>query len=262
MKNKKLVITLLCIFSILTIILISFMICVITGKIKLDKFMFLNSKVSNKLILDKTYDNNFNNIKVKADSADVYFKRNNSDIIRVVVYGDKDNLSVDAKDDGLSIDFKNKKCTFLCLNVVKSKIEIYLPENYENNLLVDNSYGDVWIDRFKNSNMEINEDCGDVEILSGSKITVDNKYGDIEIGEVNQSLNINASCGDIEIDNVILKQNSSINNNYGDISIDKTNEIYIDAKTSLGDLEIENNFHAADIILKIRNSCGDIEVDN
>lgn len=262
MKNKKLVITLLCICSIITIILISFMICVITGKIKLDKFIFLNSKVSNKLILDKTYDNNFNHIKLKTDSADVYFKHNNSDTVRIVVYGDKDNLSVDIKDNELSIDFKNKKCTFLCFNVVRSKIEIYLPESYENNLLINNSYGDVWIDSFKNSNIEIYEDCGDVEILSGGKIIVDNKYGDIEIGEVNQSLNINADCGDIEIDSVSLMQDSSINNNYGDIKINKTNEIYIDAKTSLGDIEIENNFRKSDIILKIRNSCGDIEVDN
>ena len=48
----------------------------------------------------------------------------------------------------------------------------------------------------------------------------------------------------------------------GDISVGKTNDILIDAKTSLGEVNIRNNNYKSDITLSIDNSCGDITVKN
>lgn len=41
-----------------------------------------------------------------------------------------------------------------------------------------------------------------------------------------------------------------------------TNDIYIDAKTDLGDVDVNHNNRMSGITLKIKNNCGDIEVDN
>jgi len=48
----------------------------------------------------------------------------------------------------------------------------------------------------------------------------------------------------------------------GDVSIGRTNDILIDAKTSLGEVDVRNNDYKSEITLKIDNSCGDITVKN
>ena len=80
--------------------------------------------------------------------------------------------------------------------------------------------------------------------------------------DVNNYLNLTNDSGDIKINNVNLNKNSIIKDEYGDIEINNTNQIYIDAKTDLGDTKINNNFHKSDITLKIENECGDITVNN
>ena len=75
-------------------------------------------------------------------------------------------------------------------------------------------------------------------------------------------MQIKEDCGDVKIDSLNLKENSSIHNSYGDIKIGSTNEIYINAKTSLGDTKINNNYQKSYVTLTIDNSCGDIRVNN
>ena len=123
----------------------------------------------------------------------------------------------------------------------KSRVEVYLPETYNKKIMVKNNYGDIKIDNFKEATMEIEEDCGEVSVVSGKNIVVKNNYGDIKIGEA-KFANIKESCGNIDIG--------------------KTNQIYIDAKTDLGQVEIGRNWRTAQTILTIKNNCGDIEVEN
>ncbi|MDE5630205.1 MAG: DUF4097 family beta strand repeat-containing protein, partial [Bacilli bacterium] len=71
-----------------------------------------------------------------------------------------------------------------------------------------------------------------------------------------------ADCGDISIKELTIDKNSEIENSMGDVSIGQTNDILIDAKTSLGEVNIRNNNYKSDITLSIDNSCGDITVKN
>lgn len=295
MKNKGLIITLITIFSIIVIALIIFMIGLINGNIKIPSFNF-SYKVSNELAMNELYDNTFELIKIDTSASDVTFKLSNDETIRVVIYGNKDKLDVKTNNNQLHINFKENDCVGFCFNRTISKIEIYLPISYNKKIIVNNNYGDISIESFINSDIEINEGSGDVSILGGNKIKVNNDYGDIKIGEakdidikeaagdviienvdnvnvennygdvsiknVRNYLNINSDCGDIEIDNLVLNKDSIISNNYGDVEIKNTNNIYIDAETDLGDIDINNNYHKSDITLTIKNDCGDIEVDN
>ena len=295
MKNKKWIITLIIILSIIMITLSIFFINFLQNGFK---FKIFNIKLqnSNELILDKTYEEQFNKIIVDSTISEIYIKKSDINNIKSVIYGEKDYTKVETNLDTLTVKTTEKKCIGFCFKQKSAKIEIYLPEDFNGNIDIKNNYGDIFIDEFLNANLDIKEDCGDVKILGGNIVKVDNNYGDIEIEKANVStinedcgdvvissvfdttvknsygdikiksvdnyLNLENDCGDIELDNINLKKDSYIKDDYGDIEIGNTNELFIDAKTDLGKVKIKNNYNKSDVILKIENDCGDIEVNN
>ena len=295
LKNKKgLIIFLIILLAIISILLIVFMIGSINGKFRFSNL--ITHKVSNELVLDEYYDNTFSIINVSASASEIYVKESLEEKVRVVIYGNKDKIDVKVNNNELLISSTEKGCTWFCFNKTVARIEIYLPKNYKNTLDITNNYGDIEIGEFLNATIHINEDCGDVEIDGGNNIAVDNDYGDVTIGtahianieescgdikinsvnelvaennygdikvdSVNSYFNVSNDCGDIKIEKVNIEKNSYIKDDFGNIKLGSTNEIYIDAKTDLGDVKINNNYHKSDIILTIKNDCGDIEVGN
>lgn len=295
MKNKGWIVTLIIVFSLLVVALITVLVKCINGSFSLPK-LHVSREISHNLLFDETYPNTIKRVQIETSSSDIEVKKTTGDEIRIVVYGEKDLLETSKTDNALYVHFEEKKCFGFCFHMKQNKVIVYLPASYNQTLLVDNDYGDVAIDAFMDATIEVNEDCGDVSILGeksvkvtnhygdvtiregeiievkesagdveiskGGKVTVENNYGDIEIGTVEHSLSIQDDCGDIEIEHVTLLADSTITNDYGDIEIGTTNAIYIDAKTDLGDVKVNHNERKADVTLTIRNSCGDIEVNN
>ena len=294
MKNKKLTIFLIILLSLITIFISIFFVFILSGQTQIGLFKINKfHNVSNKLVVDEQYENIFSKIKIDAQSSDIEIKENIDENIKVKIYGNQEDIKVDTL-DSLNIVQKGKKCVGFCFNFKVSKIELYLPKDYKKEIDINNNYGDIEIENFEDlllnvkmdcgdfnaenlkylkiinsygdikvskiTSAEISEKCGNVKIDEVNDIKVDNKFGDIKIGRINNYLDINDNCGDIEINSININKNSSIKNNYGDIEIKSTNEIYIDAKTSLGDTKVKNNNKNSDIILKIDNDCGDIEV--
>lgn len=291
---------LISLLSILVILLILFMIFVIlNGSKNFINFGITSDKISNNLIYDKEYENRFDTINIKSDASDIEIKKSIDSNIKVLIYSEEEKLkSIDISDDNsLDINLKEKKrFNFFWFNYINSKIEIYIPKDYSKNIKIENSYGNIQIDDFVDSNIDITSDYGDVKIGSANSIKVENSYGDttikdanivdinndcgnieidsvksavlennlgdIDIKKVYEYIDIENDCGDISIDDISLMKNSTIKSSMGDIEIKNIKDIYIDAKTSLGDVSINNNYHKSDIILKIDNDCGDIEVDN
>ena len=295
MKNKKWIITLIILLSIIMIALSIFFVGLLRSGFKFKNFR-IGLQKSNELILDKIYEEKFNNIIIDATVNEIFIKRSDTENIKAIIYGEKDYTDVETNLDTLNIKTSEKNCIGFCFNQKSAKIEIYLPEEYDGNIDIKNDYGDISIDEFLNTNIDIEENCGDVKILGGNIVKVDNNYGDIEIGKANVStinedcgdvvisntneatvknsygdikinlvdnyLHLENDCGDIELNNINLKKDSYIKDDYGDIEIGNTNELFIDAKTDLGKVNIKNNYNKSDIILKIENDCGDIEVNN
>lgn len=296
MENKKTIIFLIITLSLLVIAILTFMVEMLFGGISFMNFKRMRKvNVSNSLVLDEIYENEFNHIEIESDASDIYIKETNDNKSKVIVYGDPKRTEVTTENNKLQIKSRAKKCVFFCVNVKASKIEIYLSKDYNNTIDIKNDYGDIEIGNFKESdikikescgdifistaknidivndygNVEINngniinvkESCGDVKIGTVNDLTVENKYGDIDIKNVNNYMDIKDDCGDIEIDNVSINKNSYIKNSLGNIEINSTNDIHINAKTSLGDTEVRNNYQS-DTVLTIKNNCGDIEVNN
>lgn len=294
MKNKKMGIVLIILLIILCIGLITFMINVINGKFKFSKFSF--SKESNELVLDEIYDVHIKNINIDMEAGNIYIKQSDKQEIKVMIYGYKENTNVQTSDNELSITSKGKKCTFLCFNNTISKIEIYLPSDYENNINITSDYGNIEIGEFGSANIDIEADCGNVEVTSGNvvnitndfgnisldkankatinesagdinigevnDVTAENSYGKINIKKINNYLDVSNDCGDINIDKININKNSSIKSDLGKVKINEINEIYVDATTDLGKVKINKNYQKSDITLTIENDCGDIIVNN
>ena len=297
MNNKTLKIILIIFLSLLVIGLSIFFVNILTNKdFRFGHFSF-GHKVSNELVFNQEYETIFDTIKIDSKSSDIEIKEGNESKVKVVIYGDKDETNVEVVNNKLNIKSNEKKCIGFCFNMTIAKIEVYLPSSYSGNINIENNYGDVNIGNFDNlildakldagdikvdslksgkiknsygdikilgysKELEIDQDCGDVEVSEVDRIKLENNYGDIDIGKVNEYLQIKEDCGDVKIDSLNLKENSSIHNSYGDIKIGSTNEIYINAKTSLGDTKINNNYQKSDVTLTIDNSCGDIRINN
>lgn len=299
MNKKGKVVALISLLSVLIIILISLMIFVIINGNKGFKFGITSDKLSNNLIYSKEYENKFDKINIKSDASNIEIKESNDSNIKVLIYSEDDKKKkINVNDDtslNVNLELKNG-FNFLWFNYINSKIEIYIPKNYDKDIKIENSFGDIEVGSFKDLNIDIVSDCGDVKIDLVNSIKVKNSYGDtiikkadnidvkndcgdIDIGYVKSAklkdsygdisikniyeyVNVEDNLGDIEIDNISLKKNSNIKNDMGDIEIKNIKNVYIDAKTDLGDISINNNYHKSDIILKIENNCGDIEVNN
>ncbi len=295
MKNKKGIITLIIILTIIMVILLIFFVSLFQNDFKFKGFK-MGSQISNELILDKTYEEDFNNIVIDAKVSEIFVKESDTNYIKAIVYGEKDYIDIKTNLDTLNIKMNDRSCYGFCFMQKSAKIEIYLPKEFRGNIEIKNDYGDISIAEFLNAQMTIIEDCGDVTILDGNivkvdnnygntkienanvltinedcgdvyitnvnDVTVKNSYGDIIIEEVNNYLYLENDCGDIELNNLNLKKNSYIKDDYGDIKIGNTNELFIDAKTDLGKVKINNNYNKADTTLKIENDCGDIKVNN
>lgn len=109
--------------------------------------------------------------------------------------------------------------------------------------------------------MNIKEDCGDVKIGAVKDAIIKNSYGDIKIEKITNRCDIKNKCGDIKIINLEIKEDSSVETDLGDIKIEKTSDIYVDSKVDLGDVKVNENNRHSEIVLKARNSCGDIKVN-
>lgn len=195
-------------------------------------------------------------------ASDIYIKPSQDTSIRVVVYSKEDNVTINQADNILNITAKEETCHFLCFNLKISRIEVYLPKNYENQITINNEYGDINFANFEYADIKITMDYGDLTIDKVKNATIKNAYGDITINEISNYIALNSEYGDITIEKLSINENSSIYEALGDININYTNDIYIEANTSLGDIKINKNNHLSNITLKLNNDCGDISVNN
>lgn len=292
MKNKPLIITLIVLLSVLAISLIGFMIRVMSGSLRFN----FNHKISTELIVDKIYDQTIDKLSIVAKQGDISIKTSSSNEVRLVIYGEEKLTNYNLTGGTLTVSMDSKPCIGFCFNTTVPKIEVYLPEDFTGNIDIDNKYGDIKVAEFKSATIDIEADCGDVSVEEGNIVKINNHYGDItlknasegtitndcgdikigniatakienhygnvSVDRITSYTNIKADCGDVRIDELYLTIDSKIENNLGDIEIGKTNEIYISAKTSLGDTNIRNNYRESNIELKIENSCGNIDVKN
>lgn len=299
MKNKGLVIFLISFLSICCILLICFMFMLLSGKNNSFNYfspISINNGVSSNVAFNEEYEGDYKKIDVSSKAADINIKESDSDKIKVVVYSENNDVTVNDYSSELNIKVDSEGCRGFCFNYKLTKVDVFVPVDYRNKIVIDSEYGDIEVGDFSNTSFDIESSCGDIKLHSGKDINIESDYGDVEIdnafdvnvksscgdividtarnvtakndyGNINiervsNYMNLKNNCGDIEIGEVNIKKDSNIESDFGDIEIESINEIYIDAHTDLGEVNISKNYNRSLITLKIENDCGDIEVKN
>ncbi len=295
MKNKKVIILLIVLSVVACILLLGIMFSLLSGKGGL--FFKKEYRVNNNELSSEVFENNYNSIELSLTASEVMIMDTSSDQIKLVLFGDSLNdFKINKDSNNLSIHQTKKKCRGLCFNYKVDRVELYLPQNYAQKIVISNNLGDINVNNFTEANVTISNNYGDVKVGRVNQLDVDCDYGDVEIFEVNEgviknaagdiaiekghdlkiennygdveithvlsSINAELDCGDIEITNLNLTKDSIIENSLGNIEIGSTNQIYLDAQVDLGKIKIKNNYRESDITLKLENNCGNIEVNN
>lgn len=201
------------------------------------------------------------NLRILSNAGDIEIKESTDKNIHITAYGENpEELKVTLSNNELKIDYSEYTKKVFAFNFYKNDIIVYIPKEYSKEIDINSKYGDSKILDLENATININQDCGDIELGKVKSITIDSKYGDIDISAVLNKCTIESSCGDVKIDKVEIKEDSFIESDFGDIKISETNDIYIDAKTDLGDTKVNENNRHSEITLRIKNDCGDIKV--
>ena len=251
--NNGIKIFLIVLLSLLVLGLVFFLVGFIVNGYSFD-FIFGKAK----LIETKEFDS-INNLSIDTNIADIYIKESKDDKVKVELYSKKyEEKEISNTEKELKVTLKEKCVLFCFFN--RSKINVYLPKNYDKDIVINSTTGDIEVDSYSKSDAVINTTTGDINLKSIKDATINVTTGDIDIDEVND-LVINSTTGDIDIKELNINKNSKIKASTGDICIKKTNSIYIEGNTSTGDVNISNNNRKSDIELKIKTSTGDIDVN-
>ncbi len=267
MKNKGWIIGLIIILSAIVVGLIVFLWIFLSGKFGF-KFGLVNggAKKSEQVIFDTSYEvNEIDYLEILSTAGDITFEESTDEKIRIVVYGQNpEDLEVSFEAAKLKVDYSKyqQKNVILGFNFYVNDIIIYMPKEYAKEINIKANYGNVQAIDLANATFHIDADCGNIVLGKVKEVSIKNDYGNIEIDEVLNKFWLEASCGDIKINSVTIWEDSSIKNDFGNVKLGETNDIYIDAKTDLGDIKIDHNNRHSEVMLKIENSCGDIKVEN
>lgn len=290
-KNRKLRIF---IIILLILVILSIIIAFIVSKVKSNYRSFY--KTNDKLVLEQSYNMVFNEIDINTKMTDIYIKKSDDNNTKVLIYGEEDYIKIDEKNNKLFINIKDKNFIAFDFYSYISKIELYLPSYYSNLIRITSKYGDVETDEFTDLTLyanqqygnflskgidfiKINNKSGNVELMNATKarissriknikigsvddLEIENKYGDIKIDNIGTYLKINNESGNIDINNIILEKDSYIETKYGNININNVRNTYISAKSDHGKVVVENNDKKSDLLLKVHNKSGDININN
>ena len=282
-KNKKWIISGIIILILVIFSLTGFM---IYGMIKGGTFSFLEKTVS-------LYENSFSNIteiNIDVTSYDVELKESSSKEITVEITGsekNKDKIKVENSSSKLNITQEGSSICFgLCL--YQDKITIYMPEDItinhdsssgtftsEMNLTKGNIHttsGDILLNNIEEGNLQ--STSGNIKVADSTSLNIQSTSGDIKLGtianligsatsgniiidEITSQLDIVTTSGDISINELNIKEDSSISARSGNVNVKLGAEVFIDATTRGGDIDIHNANQNP--TLKITTTSGDIK---
>lgn len=238
------------------------------------------------------YDNTFEkiaSINVDVTSYDVELKESNNDIIKVEISGSKknqDKFHVEEENGNLTINENGSSvCIGFCLD---GTITIYLPNQditYHHKSSSGNIYSDIDLRSvvinttsgditLKNINDgTISSTSGNINVANANKLNVSATSGDISLDEpknlvantqsgnikvrsITSKMDITTTSGDINISSLSIKEDSKAEAKSGNIDIKLDKDVFIDATTRSGNIDIDNTNTNPTLIIK--TTSGDI----
>lgn len=196
----------------------------------------------------KTYDIEevYSDIKIEGKTFDVniYLSDTNEN---KVVYVENKKVKVESKVENgvLTINQDdNLKFYDMLFNFSKFKIDLYLAEGVIDSLNIKGGTGDI----------EVHEG------FTFNDVMIDNSTGDVEFeGNVNNNLTIKNSTGDVEVNSSNIGGNVVLETSTGDIGLNNTNCNKLDIQVNTGDTDLVNTLVVTDF--NMEGSTGDVRFE-
>ena len=203
----------------------------------------------------------FQNISVNADSANLFFISSNDESCRVVCEKRKKaRFSAKVDNNELQINFLFRPSNF---SIKNSKITVYLPNTIYNNMIIESDTGDVQIENINViGDLSIKVDTGDVNIKSctPSSIKITDDTGNVKIEQAScKTLNIDVGTGHTSLTKTYASESLNITSDTGNVNFKDCDSNQIFVTTDTGD--IKGNFLTEKIIFA-RSDTGRIDVPN
>ena len=197
----------------------------------------------------------FNNISIKTDTADIDFVSADDGMCKVVCYEEaKERHSIEVQNGTLTINLVNdkKRFDYIGFNIDSPKITIYLPKAEYSSLVIEGSTGDIEILRnFVFNNIDVSLSTGNVKCYASAVETIKivANTGDIYMESISaSSIDLTVSTGRVTVSDIVCK-NFTSQGDTGDISLKNvisTEKISIERET--GDVTLEAS-DAAEIFI-------------
>jgi len=230
--------------------------------------IFSSLMTTNKLETNKQeISNNFGDIKIITDTADIVFvtsEKSNS----LVVCDEQKNVNhlVKVKDNTLliKVDDNRKWYEHIGINFNTPKITIYLPRNEYGKLSIKSSTGDINIPKnFKFKSIDILEDTGNIVNYASvyENIKINTSTGDIHTENISANkIELSTSTGKVDVTGVKCSENIKINVSTGNVNIVDTNCKNLLSKGSTGNISLKNVIAIEKF--SIERSTGDVKFKN
>ena len=224
------------------------------------------SKLSTFKYETNTYEigEDFENIVIDTDTADIAFAKSEDGKCRVVLY-ERENVkhSATVKDGTLKIEENDTRKWYehIGINFTSPRITVYLPKSEYALLTVDGDTGDTEIPGVLSfGSIQVSVDTGDINCFASVRenIGISTDTGDVFLDGVKASaISITTTTGDVYLSGVNATGGISVNVTTGEIGIKNTTCGSFTSHGSTGDITLTDT--VAYGILVIERSTGEVK---
>lgn len=231
--------------------------------------IFMMTACNSKNYETNTYEVNedFSNITIKTNSANVVFSPSNDGVCEVSCYEEKKNRhTVEVRDGVLFVEVVNEKKwhDYVGFNIENPKITIYLPDVQYSSLIIKGETGDVEIPKnFAFNKVDLSLSTGKVKCFASvtEQIKIVASTGDVYIEDLSVcSLDVSVSTGKVTVSGVTCDGDVSVNVSTGKVNFSNTTCKNFASIGSTGDVLLKR------VVIKekisIKRSTGDVKFEN
>lgn len=219
--------------------------------------------VSNEYVFEE----DFESISIKADTADIIFKESSDEKCRVECY-EQENVqhTVSVNSSTLLIEAVNEKewYEYIEINFDSPSVTVYLPKNEYSSLKIENDTGKIEIPKFVSlEKIDVNVSTGDVKCYASVTDTIDIKSstGAITVESIMaNTLNLSVSTGNVKINDVSCTGDVNVSVSTGKTSLTDVKCKNVTSDGDTGDITL-NSVLASDTI-DIKRRTGDVKFDS
>lgn len=189
-------------------------------------------------------EDDFKNISIVTDTADIVFEVSESSESRVVCY-EQNNAkhSVTVKDGTLAIEVVDTRKWYehIGVNFSSPRITVYIPSGEYGDISVKSSTGQISIGNISSDTLDLSVSTGKITVTDANcsgDVKVRVSTGKTTLTDVEcKSLTSSGNTGDISLKNVIVTEKLSLARTTGDVKLDACDAAELVIKTDTGDVK-------------------------